>query len=57
MKVLEQYASYDMPEMIPVPVPQPIQNAASDVYGKAKSAVTNVIAKGKEAYSDMLYMR
>ena len=57
MKVLEQYASYDMPEMIPVPVPQPIQNAASDVYGKAKSAVTNVIAKGKEAFSDMLYMR
>ena len=57
MKVLEQYASYDMPEMIPVPIPQPIQNAASDVYGKAKSAVTNVIAKGKEAFSDMLYMR
>ena len=57
MKVLEQYASYDMPEVIPVPVPQPIQNSASDVYGKAKSAVTNVIAKGKEAFSDMLYMR
>ena len=57
MKVLEQYASYDMPEMIPVPVPQPIQNAASDAYGKAKSAVTNVIAKGKEAFSDILYMR
>jgi hypothetical protein len=57
MKVLEQYASYDMPEVIPVPVPQPIQNAASDAYGKAKSAVTNVIAKGKEAFSDMLYMR
>ena len=35
MKVLEQYASYDMSEVIPVPVPQPIQNAASDSYGKA----------------------
>ena len=57
MKVLEQYASYDMPEMIPVPVPQPIQNAASDVYGKAKTAVSNVVAKGKEAFSDILYMR
>ena len=57
MKVLEQYASYDMPEMIPVPVPQPIQNAASDAYGKAKSAVTNVVAKGKEMFSDILYMR
>lgn len=57
MKVLEQYASYDMSEVIPVPVPQPIQNAASDAYGKAKSAVTNVIAKGKEAFSDILYMR
>ena len=57
MKVLEQYASYDMPEMIPVPVPQPIQNAASDAYGKVKSAVTNVVVKGKEAFSDILYMR
>jgi hypothetical protein len=57
MKVLEQYASYDMPEMIPVPIPQPIQNAASDAYGKAKSAVTNVIVKSKEAFSDILYMR
>ena len=57
MKVLEQYASYDMPEVIPVPVPQPIQNAASDAYGKAKSAVTNVVAKGKEMFSDILYMR
>ena len=57
MKVLEQYASYDMPEMIPVPVPQPIQNAASDAYGKAKSAVTNIVAKGKEMFSDILYMR
>ena len=57
MKVLEQYASYDMPEVIPVAVPQPIQNAASDAYGKAKSAVTNVVAKGKEMFSDILYMR
>ena len=57
MKVLEQYASYDMPEVIPVPVPQPIQNAASDAYGKAKSAVTNIVAKGKEMFSDILYMR
>jgi hypothetical protein len=57
MDVLGKYASYDMPEIIPVPVPQPIQNAASDAYGKAKSAVTNVIVKGKEAFSDILYMR
>ena len=57
MDVLGKYASYDMPEMIPVPIPQPIQNAAPDAYGKAKSAVTNVIVKGKEAFSDILYMR
>ena len=57
MDVLGKYASYDMPEIIPVPVPQPIQNAASDGYGKAKSAVTNVMVKGKEAFSDILYMR
>jgi hypothetical protein len=57
VEVLRSYADYEMPEVIPVPVPQPIQNAASDAYGKAKSAVTNVIAKGKEAFSDILYMR
>ena len=58
INVLRSYADYEMGEVIPVPVPipQPIQNVA-DAYGKAKSVVTNVITKGKEAFSDMLYMR
>jgi len=59
INVLRSYAEYEMGEVIPVPVPipQPIQNVASDAYGKAKTSVINVITKGKEAFSDMLYMR
>ena len=55
--VLKQYASYDMPEMIPVPIPVPIQNATGNMYEKGKSATVNIVVKGKESFNDILYMR
>ena len=55
--VLKQYASYDMPEMIPVPIPVPIQNATGNMYEKGKSASVNIVVKGKESFNDILYMR
>jgi len=57
MDVLGKYASYDMPEVIPVPIPQPIQNTVGNAYEKAKTVTNTIIAKGKEAFSDILYMR
>ena len=54
---LRSFASYDMPEVIPIPVPQgaaPQQNS----YGSMnKGSTTITLLPTKEAFSDILYMR
>ena len=57
IEVLRSYADYEMAEMIPVPIPVPIQNATGNMYEKGKSATVNIVVKGKESFNDILYMR
>ena len=54
---LRQYASYDMPEVIPVPVPQPVPVQANNQYDSPKSYVSAVISKASNLFKDALYMR
>jgi hypothetical protein len=53
---LRKYASYDLPEMIPIPVPQPVQNVMG-AYEKTKKAAVNIISGGMDSFQEILYMR
>ncbi len=57
IEVLRNYASYDMPEVVPVPVPAPQPPAQQNPYQTMKKASKIIMVKAKEAFNDILYMR
>jgi hypothetical protein len=57
IEVLRNYASYDMPEVVPVPVPAPQPPAQQNPYQTMKKASKVIMVKAKEAFNDILYMR
>jgi len=54
---LRQYASYDMPEVIPVPVPQPVPVQTNNQYDSPKNYVSTLVSKASNLFKDVLYMR
>jgi|MDSZ01.2.fsa_nt_gb hypothetical protein len=57
IEALKSYASYDMPEVVPVPVPASQPPAQKNPYQTMKKASTIIMVKAKEAFNDILYMR